>query len=283
MEYFKDTRAEKDKLHWSFGSTKTMVDKVFPEGFSADNSTLPDEAFKPENSFSNSYDLVYTGNQPFHEDNKVYYGYLTIEVNYTKESVEINVDSMRQLNQNFQTERQHSKVQFKCSNTPLFPLMEGVEWKITKILLNQKDKKTLPFHLFEETGRYLGNKVEKKDHNGLWYIYKELHSKLPLVADWAILAGCHTLNTNTDMEFAYLQQLERYSYQHSIQYIENFKARFGNHELALKGFMQKGYGITPIYYWTDKYGRLLIANYSLYALVYNPSPKLKNIINTQNI
>jgi hypothetical protein len=271
-------KAVKDNLHWSFGSTKTMVDKVFPEGFSADNSTLPNNAFKPENSFKNSYDLVYTGNQPFSEDNKVYYGYLTLEVTLKEESVEIKVDSVRQLNQNFQTERQQAKVQFKCSNTPLFPLMEGFEWKITKTLHNQKDKKTLPFRLFEEAGRYNGNRIEKKDHNGLWYTYKEIDSKLPLVADWAILAGCHALETDKNYEFAYLQQLERYSYLHNILFVENFDARFGKHKVALKGFMQEGYGITPIYYWLDEHGRLLIANYSLYALVYNPSPRLKEII-----
>ena len=69
-----------DILQWSFGSTNTMVEKVFPEGFSADKTTLPSKLFNPENSFKNSYDLEYTGNQPFSEDNKVYYGYLTLEV-----------------------------------------------------------------------------------------------------------------------------------------------------------------------------------------------------------
>ena len=268
----------KDKLHWSFGSTQTMVEKVFPEGFSADKSTLPNEAFKPEGSFKNSYDLVYTGNQGFVEDHKVYYGYLTIEVSRKGETVEIEIDSMRQLNQNFKTERQQTKAQFKCSNDPLFPLMEGFEWKINKTLHNQKDKKTLPFRLFEETGRYNNNKIEKKDHKGLWYTYKEIDTKLPLVADWAILAGCHALGSDKTYEFAHLQQLERYAYRHRIDFVENFDARFGKHEVALKGFMQKGYGITPAYYWMDKHGRLLIANYSLYALVYNPSPKLKEII-----
>lgn len=116
MNSEKITKAVKDDLHWSFGSTKTMVEKVFPEGFSADNSTLPNKTFKPENNFKNSYDLVYTGNQPFSEDHKVYYGYVTLEVSRRDESVDIKVDSVRQLNQNFQTERQETHVQFKHSS-----------------------------------------------------------------------------------------------------------------------------------------------------------------------
>jgi hypothetical protein len=268
----------KDKLHWSFGSIRSMVEKVFPEGFSADHSTLPSEAFKPEKSYKNSYDLVYTGNQGFFENHKIYYGYVTIEVLRKNEYVEINIDSMRQLNQNFQTERQHTKASFKCSNSPLFPLIDGFEWEITKTLLNQKDKKTSPFGLFEESGRVNGNSIEKKDQNGVWYTYKETDANLPLVVDWAILAGCHALKTDENYEFGYLQQLERYAYRHDIEFVENFDARFGKHDVAMKGFVQKGYGSPAIYYWMDEHGRLLIANYSLYALVYNPSPKFKELI-----
>ncbi len=270
-------------MHWSFGSTKTMIEKVFPEGFSAEQSTLPYETFLPEGSFRNSYDLVYTGNQDFTVDNKVYYGYLLLDVSRKDGAVEIVVESLRQLNQNFNTERQHTTTLLKCRDETLFPLSEGYEWKIVKTLHNVKDVKAEPFQHFEESGRYTGTEIEKQDAKGEWYTYKELDPLLPLVTDWSILAGCHTLGTDTDLEFAYFQQLERYSYRHHIQFMENFEARFGMQEVAMKGFGQRGYGITPGYYWTDEHGRLLIANYSLYALVYNPAPKLKTIIENMSI
>jgi len=281
--HLKNTKAEGDKLHWSFGSTKTMLDKVFPEGFSAEQSTLPDEKFKPKKSFRNSYDLVYTGNQTFTEDDKVYYGYLILDVSRKNGAVEIVVDSVRQLNQNLNTERQQTSTLLKCKDESLFPLSEGFEWKIVKTLHNIRDDKAAPFQHFEESGRYTGKEIEKQDANGEWYKYKEVDAQLPLITDWSILAGCHSLGTDADFEFAYFQQLERYSYRHHIQFMENFEARFGMHEVAMKGFAQRGYGITPGYYWTDEHGRLLIANYSLYALVYNPAPKLKNLIEKLSI
>jgi len=270
-------------LHWSFGSTRTMIEKVFPEGFSAEQSTLPDEMFLPDGSFRNSYDLVYTGNQDFTVDNKVYYGYLILDVSRKDGAVEILVESVRQLNQNFNTERQHTTTLLKCKDETLFPLSEGYEWKIVKTLNNIKDVKAEPFQRFEESGRYTGQVIEKQDAKGDWYTYKELDPLLPLICDWSILAGCHTLGPDTDLEFAYIQQLERYSYRHQIRFMENFEARFGMHEVAMRGFGQRGYGITPAYYWADEHGRLLIANYSLYALVYNPAPKLKTIIENMSI
>ncbi len=283
MEHYKNTRAEEDKLHWSFGSTGTMIEKVFPEGFSAELSTLPGEAFTPENSFRNSYDLVYTGTQDFTMDNKIYYGYLILDVSRKDGVVEIVVDSIRQLNQNFNTERQQTTTLLRCKDEILYPLSEGFEWKIVKTLHNVRDSKAAPYQHFEESGRYTGRAIEKKDAKGEWYTYKEVDPLLPLITDWAILAGCHTMGMDTDLEFAFFQQLERYSYRHHMQYMEDFQARFGLRDVSMKGFVQRGYGITPSYYWTDEHGRLLIANYSLYALVFNQDPKLKNIIDNHSV
>ena len=283
MRHRKDTSVEGDNLHWSFGSTKTMIEKVFPEGFSAEQSTLPDETFLPEGNFRNSYDLVYTGNQDFTVDNKVYYGYLILDVSRKDGAVEILVESVRQLNQNFNTERQQTTTLLKCRDEILYPLSEGFEWKIVKTLHNIKDDKAAPFQHFEESGRYTGKEIEKMDASGQWYTYKEVDPLLPLLTDWSVLAGCHTLAADADHDFAYLQQLDRYSYRHNIKYMENFMARFGVYEVSMKGYIQRGYGITPSYYWTDEQGRLLIANYSLYALVYNPAPKLKTIIENMNL
>ena len=57
-----------DVLHWSFDDNVMLRKTVFPEGFSAAESTLPTEAFDPSLDWENSYDLVYSGPQDFTEN-----------------------------------------------------------------------------------------------------------------------------------------------------------------------------------------------------------------------
>jgi len=265
----------KDKLHWSFCDNAIMLNEVFPRGFSAEESTLPKSAFNPVEDWENSYDVVYAGPNDFTEDNKIYYGSLRIKAAFKKDRVNLNVRGIRQLQQNYRFERQHTQAEFTCCRDNLFSLKKDAVWSIKNNLKNRKDPATKPYAKIDETGRLLSDKIEKKTHSGKWFTYRKIDPKIPVVSDWALLAAIQKLPRDKVFKFGYFPQLERFASGHRIRFLESFRARFGKHEINLHGYAQTGPGITPFFYWVDDNGRLLIARFALSAIVYNPDPRVE--------
>lgn len=266
-----------DKLHWSFNDSPMLVNKVFPEGFSAAQSTLPGGAFDPASDWENAYDVVYPGPQDFSEDKQTYYGSLRITAQFKKDRIALGVRGIRQSGQDYREERQHMQADSICRRDPLFSLKADENWNLQLRLKNQVDPATKPYAAMNETGRLQSGKLEKQAAAGDWYTYRTVASGMPVVSDWALLAAVQTLPRDREFTFGYFQQLERFSPGHRIHFMETFAARFGDHDITLHGYAQTGPDIIPSYYWVDDHGRLLIARFALSMLVYNSNPRLEKI------
>ena len=267
----------KDRLHWSFGDGNTLRELIFPQGFSAEQSTLPRGSFDPAGEWENAYDFVYTraGNpkQPAH----VYYGSLRLRMTRNDGKAHLQAIAKRQTRQHFDFERMTVRATFTCTDEPLLPLSEGTPWTLETELVNQRDPATGDYAEFREEGRLNGENVEKKDDRGEWYRYRQCTAGLPLVSDWALMAAVQTLPRDCTTRFDLLRQLESFYPEQRVRYLESFDARFGDREVALHGFVHTGQGTVPSFYWVDHTGRLLIVRTALGAFVYNPSPYLESV------
>lgn len=263
-----------DRLHWSFADSFTMVEKALPETLSAAKSTLPQGPFDPEADWQNSYDIVYTGFQPFAEDNKVYYGSLHIACRHDADRTRLNMHGVCQLQNWFKFERQHWRATCLCRRDMLYSLQPGSTWTVESRLKNQHDPATEPYAQFAEEGRLESGKIQKKTAAGEWYDYRAVPDTLPVVSNWALCAAVQILGRQQEYGFGYLAQLERFAPDHRIRYFETFDARFRDHDVTLHGYVQAGRGITPSFYWVNDQGRLLLARFALSALIYNPSPRV---------
>ena len=265
-----------DKLHWSFDDNYNLVKRVFPEGFSAPESTLPAGTFSPDADWENSYDLVYTGPPDAGTDAHVYYGSLRIKAGFKKEQVNLAVTGIVQQNNSFKFERQHFQAECTCRNEMFFPLSENTPWTVNLFLKNRIDPATRPFAQMIEEGRLVPGRIEKKDAGGRWYTYRTVDAGTPVVSDWALLASVHAVpRKKQEISFGYFHELERYTAGHQIHFLETLDASFGGREIKLHGYVQTGRGIPPYYYWVDDSGRLLMARYALSMLVYNANPRLE--------
>lgn len=265
-----------DVLHWSFSDGPNLAGKVFPEGFSAAASTLPDDDFDPTQAWEHAYDVVYPGPPKFEEDHRVYYGSLRIAATPDGDQLRLRVRGVRQLQQHFRWERQHLEAEMTCGDGPLRPLADGAEWRLRLRLKNQADPATKPFAPLDEVGRLRGTRIEKRTVDGNWRLYREAPEGMPVVCDWALLAAVQSLPREGDGHaFVQLQQLERSFPDQRLRFMETFDARFGERDVRLHGFVHTGEGMIPSYYWVDDRGRLLIARYALSMLVYNAHPRLE--------
>jgi hypothetical protein len=263
-----------DKLHYSF-SEGSILRKVFDEGFSAQNSTLPQGGFDPESDWENSYDVIYTGPQDFTNEAYIYYGSLRINTVFDQGSVIIEAAGIRQLEQNYDRERQYLHVRSVCNRDRLFSIRDGSEWTLEAELKNQLDPATAGFKKIKETGRLDRGIIQKKNSKGKWQTYAQADPAIPVVSDWSLLSAVGTLPRSGEHKFSYFPQLERFHAGHSIRFLETFNARFGGRDVTLHGYVQTGSGITPCFYWLDDLGRLLIAHFALSALVYNSNPRVE--------
>ena len=266
-----------DKLHWSFGDSLVLREKIFPEGFSAPKSTLPAEAFSPAANWENAYDLVYTGTdeQYIKKNCYAYFGSLRIGAQFEKDRLHLKVQGIRQMQEQEPHERQHLEAESTCRRDALFSLEDGAAWNLRLRLKHVLDVTTKPYSQMDETGRFQQGRIEKRSDSGDWRTYRTTSSEFPLVSDWALLAAVQSLPRDQEFRFGHFQQLERYCPGHRIRFLETFAARFGDNEITLHGYAHTGQGITPRFYWVDDHGRLLIARFTLSALVYNPNPHLE--------
>lgn len=264
-----------DTLHWSFGDNPILKEKVFAEGFSAPESTLPSSGFSPEGDWDNSYDLVYTGPQSFTEDKYVYYGGLRIGKRVAGNVAALKIREINHMEQDFRSERQHIESECVCCNEALLPLAEGVDWNVSILTKNRRDPMTAAYSEINETGRLKGGVIEKMDGGGKWYNYKKIDRQLPVVGNWSLLASVGGIGGDKAIEFGYFHKLESYSAGHKVRFLETFKADFGGREVVLNGYVQTGPSITPYFYWFDEQGRLLIARFALSALIFNENPRIE--------
>lgn len=264
-----------DKLHWSLGDSNAMVKRFLPEGISAAASTLPQDGFEPAADWENSYDVVYAGPQPLGKDDRLYYGSLRIGARFEKDRLNLKIRGIRQLQQDFRFERQHLQAECSCHRDHLFSLKEGAVWSLGNRLKNQRDPVTRPYAKIDESGRVRSGKIEKKNAAGEWYTYRTLDPGTPVVSDWALLAAVQVLPRDREFKFGYFAQLERFSPEHRIKFLETVRARFGDRDVSLHGYVQTGRGVTPYFYWVDDHGRLLFARFALAALVYSQNPRLE--------
>lgn len=266
-----------DRLHWSFADGPILASKVFPEGFSAVDSTLPAQEFSPQHDWENTYDVVYTGPPSFTQDSQVYYGSLTLTAKYEKNRVHLQAKGIRQLNQDFATEYQYLQAESICNCDKLHSLRSDSKWSVRTQLKNQLNPATKSYGQLEETGRLIPGKIEKMDAAGKMYVYRTVAPDVPIVSDWALLAAVAGLDRGPQHQFSYFKHLESFSLGHTVTFLETFSARFGKREINLHGYVHTGPSIAPSFYWVDDFGRLLIARFSLSMLVYNPRPLLERI------
>jgi hypothetical protein len=261
-----------DELHWSFGDNPILRNKVFPEGFSKQESTLPKSDFDINSDWRCSYDLVYTGPQPFDNDQYVYYGAVEISRKRVENGIALNIKEINQMGQDYRCERQYINTECLCMDRPMLPLGKDSVWKITIDTKNQMDGNVTGMGRMVEEGRIESGRVMKKDLSGKWYCCFEA-GRSPLVSNWSLLASGHD-NSKKTVTFDYFNRLEEFAAGHRIKLLDTFEAVFGENQLSLNGCVQTGGSITPSFFWSDSYGRVLIARYGLCALVYNESPRL---------
>jgi len=269
-------KSDDKSLHWSFNDNVMLSKTIFAKGFGAAKSTLPKDAFDPSVNWANSYDLVYIGPQGFTEPGKYIYGSLRLKTQFSGSSVKLNIRSIRQTGQNFAHEREFLSTAFECNRDDLFSLKKGSDWKITAETCNVKTPQVAPFRYYELKGSFKGGKILKQGKVGREYVYRQPDKALPVVSNWSILAAVQTLPRDRAFKFTYFEDLERLSNNHSIRFMGDFEATFGNRKVMLHGYSHKGAGIIPSFYWLDDSGRLLIARFGLSMLVYNEKPILES-------
>jgi len=266
-----------DQLHWSFSDGPNLTKVVFPGGFSAAESTLPTGEFDPSSDWEQAYDVVFPGygSPPDQNEALIYFGSLRLAARFDGDQLHMVVHGVRQLGQDFSRERQNLEARFTCRRESLFPLMDDRAWSVRTRLTNNLDPAVKGFARLDQTGRLSKGCIEWKNSGGRWIAGEGVDQSRPLVCDWALLAAVQVLPPeDLPVEFAQLQALERLHARQVISFLGLFSARFGAREVTVKGFVQRGEGMLPSFFWVDDQGRLLIARYGMYALVYNPNPRL---------
>ncbi|MGB0419410.1 MAG: hypothetical protein ACPGF8_07450 [Opitutales bacterium] len=262
----------KDILHWSFGDNVMLKETIFQMGFSAPQSTLPDGPFDPKQNWENRYDVIYSGLQGFKDIGKIVYGSLHLKLNYQADSARLEVASVRQTGQNFVHERAFTKTAYSCQRDALFSLKPDSHWMVQTELKNIKKPEAAPYNQYQFKGAYNKNLIHKKGTQGQPYVYRRTSPDVPVVPNWSVLAAVQNLPRDQAYTFDYFEDLERLLPGHSIKSIGDFEARFGGRPVRLHGYAQKGYGLLPTFYWVNEAGRLLIARYGMYLLIYNSNP-----------
>ena len=246
---------------------------IFPNGFSAANSTLPTGPFDPSSEWENSYDLIYSGPQDFTEPSKYVYGSLRLGAKFSAEAVRLTVKSVRQTGQNFKNEREFITTSFDCNRDELFSLKDPSSWKVEAQTRNVQSAAAAPYRNCFQKGLLNKNRIYKKGAAGSSFLYRQT-KRVPVVSNWALLAAVQSMPRDQRFSFSYFEDLERFFAGHSIAFLETFQAQFGGRKVMLHGLTHKGPGIIPSYYWVDDSGRLLIARFGLSMLVYNANPMI---------
>jgi hypothetical protein len=265
-----------DVLHWSFDDNVMLQKTIFANGFSAADSTLPTGPFDPSADWENSYDLVYSGPQDFTEPNKYIYGSLRLGAQFSKDSVRLTVNSVRQTGQNFKHEREFLTTAFDCNRDALFSLKDTSSWKLEAETRNVQTASAAPFRNYFQKGSLDKGRIYKKGISGSSYLYREAEAE-PIVSNWALLAAVQALPRDRRLSFSYFEDLERFFPGHSVAFLQDFEATFDGRKVMLHGYTHKGPGIIPSYYWVDDSGRLLIARFGLSMLVYNAKPEIDSV------
>ncbi len=269
----------KDRLHWSFGDNATLTDMMFPMGFSAPQSTLPDAPFNPKQNWENRYDVIYAGTRAAKDIAKAIYGSLHVKANFNAEGVRMEIESVRQTGQHFSHERAFTKTAYSCRRDALFSLKPDSHWMVQTELKNIKKPEVAPYNRYQFKGAYNYGKdgsgktlIRKKGKQGQPYVYREVDPDVSLVPNWSVLAAVQSLPRDQAYAFDYFEDLERLLPGHSVKSIGDYEARFGSRSIRLHGYAQKGYGLLPTFYWVNDAGRLLIVRYGMYLLIYNANP-----------
>jgi hypothetical protein len=261
-----------EQYHWSFDDNVMLRNTVFPNGFSAAESTLPTEALDPSSDWENSYDLVYCGPQDFSELNKYLYGSLRLRAKFTGDRVRLSVSGTRQMGQHFPREREFFSTAFDCNRDGLLSLREGSSWQLSAETRNIQSPPAAPFRNYKLKGSFKDGTLWKKGAVGKAFSYRKPDRAFPVVVNWALLAAVQSMPRDHRLSFSYFEDLERLSTNHSIHFLDDFEAEFGGCKAMLHGYVHKGPGIVPSFYWVDDSGRLLIARFGLSMLVYNQNP-----------
>ena len=273
----KRQKSAADRLHWSFSDGPNLTKVVFPEGFSSEESTLPTGDFDPLTDWEQSYDVVYPGygDTPSNNPAQIYFGSIRMAAKHEGNRVFLKVREVRQLGQDFSVERQMLEARLTCSREPLYPLAASRSWSVKTRIINSLDPATKGFAVLDQSGRLSRERIEWKHPRNGWIAGEDV-GKRPLVCDWGLLAAVQALpQEHLSIEFTQLQALERLNRRQTLSFLGLFSARFGGREVSLTGFVQRGEGMLPSFFWVDAQGRLLIARYGMYALIYNPNPRLE--------
>ena len=266
-----------EQRHWSFDDALMLREKVFPEGFAAPETTLPSGPFNPAADYEASYDFVYCANKLiFNTDERCYYGSLRLKTEFKRAAVDFSVKSIRQTGQDFRQERQHVQAEFTTRNDELFSLKPGSEWTFLTKRSNAMDPTTSQYVGYAEKGRLSNGAIEKTNAKGQGFRFAETGS-LPVSTNWSLIAAVQLLARDRSFDFGCFQELERFFPGHQIQFYKTIEAQFGANTVALHGYVQKGPGILPQFYWVDDAGRLLIARFAMGMLVYNANPRLEKM------
>jgi len=260
-----------DILHWSFDDNVMLRETIFPNGFSATESTLPLETFDLSSDWENVYDLVYIGPQDFKELNKIVYGSLRLGAKFSGDTVRLSVSGVRQMGQNFSKEREFFTTAFDCNRDVLFSLKDPASWKLAAETRNVQSIQAAPYRNYLLKGSLNKGRIYKKGARGGSFLYRKTKGE-PIVCNWALLAAVQSMPRDRRFHFSLFEDLERFVPEHSIVFFKDFEARFGGRKRMLHGYTHKGPGIIPSYYWIDGSGRLLMARFGLSMLVYNPTP-----------
>ncbi len=187
----------------------------------------------------------------------------------------LGVQSVRQMGQNFSHERSYLKTELLCEKNDLFSIKSGSSWKVQTELRNVKTKAVAPFRNHITRGSYRGGRLWRRQGASKPYIYKSIDQGQALVSNWSILAAVQSMALGANYTFQYFEDMERHFNDHSVGFMETFKASFSGHQRTLHGFYHRGRGLIPTFYWLSEDGRLLMARYGLTMLVYNANPILE--------
>jgi hypothetical protein len=267
-----------EKYHWSFGDNPMWKNMVFPNGFSAVESTLPSRPFDPSADWENAYDVVYTGRQDAKQPGKCYYGSLRLGASFSGRDVRLSIKSIRQTSQMFNCERRILSAFCECNRDELVSLKNNAAWSLKGEMVNLLNPQSPPFRNYKYSGTYSDGVISKTTGAGKTFRYRSVDPSMPLVSNWALAAAVQTLPRDREFRFNYFEDLECLQPgEHAIRFYKEFDAEFGGRKVKLFGYAHHGAGIIPSYYWLDESGRLLIARFGLISLVYNPEPMLETL------
>jgi hypothetical protein len=268
-----------EQRHWSFDDALMLREKVFPDGFAHAQTTLPSGPFNPAADYEASYDFVYCSNKKeFNTDARCYYGSLRLKTEFKRDAVDFSVKSIRQTAQDFRKERQHLQAKFTTRRDELFSLKPGSEWALSTTRGKTKvmDARLTQYTGYSEKGRLKDGFIEKTNAAEQWFRFAETGT-LPVSTNWSLIAAVQLLARDRSFDFGCFQEVERFFPGHQIQFYKTIEAQFGANTVALHGYVQKGAGILPQFYWVDDAGRLLISRFAMGMLVYNANPRIEKI------